>query len=202
MKGKAARSSGFSREFSLPRPMRVESWAAADSALAELGKLERQQEALAARRAAEIEAAARRWERAAARLEARQRHLATALEKFCREQAVAFTDRNGHRSTALTTNGRRSRSLLFGRLGFRRVHWLRVRNEARAIAALARSRSGRRFIRVESALDRDTLHQFLLQATNNGQVSFVQRLQRAGIRLHTHDAWFYKTNPEAVVRWG
>jgi len=202
MKGKAARSSGFSREFSLPRPLRVESWAAADSALAELGKLEQQQVALFARRTAEIEAVARRWERAGARLEARQRQLKAALEKFCREQAVVFTDRNGYRSTALTTNGRRSRRLLFGRLGFRRVHALRVRDEARAIALLARNPTGRRFIRVESALDRNTLHQFLLQATNNGQVSFVQRLQRAGIRLHTHDAWFYKTNPEAVVRWG
>jgi len=201
MKAKPARSSGFSREFSLPRPMRVESWPAADSALAELGKLDRQQEALAARRAAEIEAAARRWERAGARLEARQRQLAAALEKFCREQAVAFTDRNGHRSTALTTNGCRSRSLLFGRLGFRRVHWLRVRNEARAMAALARSRSGRRFLRVESALNRDALHQFLVQAANNGQRSFAQRLRRAGIRLLTRDAWFYETNPEAIARW-
>ena len=202
MKAKAAKSSGFSCEFSLPRLIRMESWAAADSALAELGKLEQQQEALAERHTAEIEAAARRWERAGARLEARQRQLTAALEKFCREQAVVFTDRNGHRSTALTTNGRRSRRLLFGRLGFRRVHALRVRDEARAIAALTRSHAGRRFIRVESSLDRNALHQFLLQAANNGQMGFAQRLHRAGIRVHTRDTWFCETSPEAIARWG
>lgn len=188
--------SGFSQEFSLPGERRVRSWAEADSALAELGKLERARTKLAAQR---VRAVAR-IERQAERLEARAARLARGLEVFCRAQAVEAAGQNGERTTLLAA-GRRSRRLVFGRVGFHRVHRLAVGNEERAVAALRRSRLAGKFLRVEAQLDRDALTRALLAARTNGAAA-GRRLARAGIHLETRDAWFYELHPEAVARWG
>lgn len=195
------KSSGFSQEFSLPRARRIESWAEADSALAELGRLERRQAKLAARRAAAVE----RVERLAARQQARLRQLAAALEQFCRAQAVEGTARNGARTTLLGP-GRRSRRLVFGRVGFHQVHALEVRDPERALAALERNGLGEKFLRVEAQLDRPALRDCLLEARTNGaggrRRAVERQLARAGVRLETRDTWFYEIHPAAVARWG
>ncbi|MFQ5817919.1 MAG: host-nuclease inhibitor Gam family protein [Terriglobia bacterium] len=188
---------GSSQQFS--RPRRIRSWAEADSALAELGKLARQQGKLSARRAQALAGV----ERQAARLQARARQLAAALEKFSCKQAVHATGPNGEPTTTLAA-GRRSRRLVFGRVGFRRVHWLAVRDPERAVAALARN-SLSRFLRVETQLDCEALHRCLVAAHTNGQgrprsAATPQKLARVGIRLKTRDAWFYELHPQAVAR--
>ena len=184
------------------RPMRLSrsrlrllaSWAEADRALAELGRVEQGQTRIAARR----QKALALLDGESARLEARAERLEATLEGFCRAQAAEATDHNGAHTTVLAP-GRRSRRLLFGRVGFRHVHQLRVRDPERAVAALARNGLSR-FLRVETALDRDTLHRGLLAARNNGGGELARRLARAGIRLETRDAWFYELHPVAVSR--
>lgn len=201
-----SRPSGFANEFSLPSAPRMESWDDADDALAALGKLERKQALLLARRAQAVE----RFERRAEQLEARAHELASALEAFSRAQAIEATDRNGRRTTVLAP-GCRSRRLVFGRLGFRCVHQLIVRDPERAVTRLARNGLGEKFLRVETQLDRDALHHFLVAAPNGagrrlapqaaGLAAARRQLARAGIRLETRDAWFYELHPRAIARW-
>lgn len=188
--------SGFSQEFSQPGERRVRSWADADTALAELGRLERVQAKLGGQHARAVE----RIERQAERVAARAARLARGLEAFCRAQAVESTGRKGERTTLLA-EGRRSRRLVFGRVGFHQVHRLAVGNEERAVAVLRRNGLGAKFLRVEAQLDRDALTRALLEARANGSAA-AKRLSRAGIRLETRDAWFYEVHPEAVARWG
>ena len=197
-------ASDFSREFSLPQSPRLDSWADADTALAELGKLEHTQAHLERER---VQALAR-LEARADRLHERATRLARALEAFCRAQTVEGTDRNGHPAALLAT-GRRSRRLVFGRVGFHRVHWLAVANAARAVARLAQNGLGTRFLRVERQLDREALHRALLaspaashrRARFGRARSLARELARAGIRLETRDAWFYEIHRAAVARW-
>ncbi len=197
-------ASDFSREFSLPRTPRVDTWADADTALAELGKLEHTQAQLERERAQALA----RLDARADRLQERATRLARALEGFCRAQAIEGTDRNGH-PAALLASGRRSRRLVFGRVGFHRVHRLVVADAARAVARLAQNGLGMRFLRVERHLDREALHRALLASpsTSDGRArsgrarTLVRELARTGIRLETRDAWFYELNRAAVARW-
>ncbi|MFQ5925905.1 MAG: host-nuclease inhibitor Gam family protein [Terriglobia bacterium] len=215
------RPSGFSQEFSLPRPdaqtgvglhghpgrrppvgasgppRRIQTWAEADNALAELGKLQREQARLSARRAKALAGIEQR----AARLQARAQGLAAALEKFSRQQAVNSTGPNSEPTTTLTAS-RRSRRLVFGRVGFRRVHRLAVRDAERAVRALRRNGLSR-FLRLEPELNREALHRCLLEARTNSHGSATpQKLARAGIRLTTRDTWFYELHRQAIERWG
>lgn len=191
--------SKFSQEFSSPRRPPIASWGEADSALAQLGKLERAQ----ARLAAHEEAALARLQRRRGELAARRQELTSALENFCRTQAVETCDGNGHRTTLLEPR-RRSRRLLFGRLGFHRVHRLEVREPERAVQLLSRNGLGARFLRVERQLDREALHRALVAGANGGGKhprQMARGLARAGIRLETRDAFFYELHPQAVARW-
>ncbi len=120
---------------------------------------------------------------------------ATALERFCRERWDEFARENGQ--------GRRSRQLLFGRVGFRRTQAVVVRSEEQALEALRRWRAGRAFLRVRTELDREGLRQFLLAGQRRGRRKEAeQRLRRAGIRLEAREAWFCELDAGALERWG
>lgn len=178
------------------RPLRIACWGEADAALAELGRLRERLERLEERRAAalaRVQANALEAERAWA---ARQRRLEAALERFCRRHQPELARVNGH--------SRRSRRLLFGRVGYRRSQSVVVRSEAAALQALAQWRAGQRFLRLRTELDRDALGRFLRDdAGARGDAAFVRRrLGRAGIRLDTRDLWFYELDRRALERWG
>lgn len=183
----------FARTFRPARPQ-VGCWGQADAALAELGRLRQRLEEVEQRRAAalaEAEAAARATGR---ELEARQRRLEATLERFCRRHREELARVNGH--------SRRSRRLLFGRVGYRSSQAVRVRSERAALARLARWRTGRRFLRLRRELDRDALRRFLFNGSGGHAAALAGRLRRAGIRLEQRDAWFYELDPEALGRWG
>jgi phage host-nuclease inhibitor protein Gam len=178
------------------QPLRIDCWDEADAALAELGRLRERLERLEERRAdalARVQANAVEAERAWA---ARQRRLEAALERFCRRHQPELARVNGH--------SRRSRRLLFGRVGYRRSQSVVVRSEAAALRALAQWRAGQRFLRLRTELDRDALGRFLRDgARARGDAAFVRRrLGRAGIRLDTRDLWFYELDRRALERWG
>ncbi len=163
------------------------SWAEADAALADLGRLD--EEATAAeeqyRRAmAEAEAEAARTRAA---LKEQRERLLRLLEDFCRchESELA----------------RRSRRLLFGRVGFRTAPAVVVRDESAAVASLVGCLQAERFLRVRRELDREALRAFLLRA-QNGNGRLRHRLKRAGIRLELRDHWFYSINEAALSLWG
>ena len=173
------------------RELRVESWAEVEAALVELGRLEQAMLAIEVERATALERAAE----AARPLEAKQAELEAALERFCRERWGEFARENGQ--------GRRSRQLLFGRVGFRRTQAVVVRSEEQALEALRRWRSGRAFLRVRTELDREGLRQFLLAGQRQGRRKEAeQRLRRAGIRLEAREAWFCELDAGALERWG
>ena len=96
---------------------------------------------------------------------------------------------------------RRSRALLFGRLGFRTSQAVLVGEEAAALRALARWPAGEQFLRVRTELDRESLRNFLLSAAGRS-VPIRRRLRRAGIRLQRRQNWFYEIDTQAVERWG
>ena len=83
----------------------MESWAEVEAALVELGRLEQALLAIEVERAMALERAAE----AARPLEAKQAELEALLERFCRGRWGEFARENGQ--------GRRSRQLLFGRVG-------------------------------------------------------------------------------------
>ncbi|HXE75358.1 MAG TPA: host-nuclease inhibitor Gam family protein [Candidatus Xenobia bacterium] len=153
----------------------------------QLGTLERA--GAEARARLESEISARR-----APLESQRVRLERAIEKFCRRHdELARID--GH--------ARKSRTLRFGRVGYRTARAVSIQDEARALRALANWRPGQQFLRVRTELDRDSLRQFFLQAVGkNGPGARVRRrLQRAGVRLQQREKWFYELNWEALKRW-
>ena len=173
----------------------IDCWGEVDVALAELGRLAKQLEGVQQR---QLDALARiEAENAAERrgLERRQRELVESLERYCRQQGPALDRVDGH--------GRRSRRLLFGRVGYRGSQAVVIRDEAAALEALAAWRAGRQFLRVRTELDRESLRQFLLEAAGrNGNGARVRRrLGRAGIRVEQREKWFYEIDWEAVERW-
>ena len=173
------------------REPRVESWAEVEAALVELGRLEQAMLAIEVERATALERVAE----AARPLEAKQAELEAALERFCRERWDEFARENGQ--------GRRSRQLLFGRVGFRRTQAVVVRSEEQALEALRRWRAGRAFLRVRTELDREGLRQFLLAGQRQGRRKEAeQRLRRAGIRLEAREAWFCELDAGALERGG
>lgn len=174
---------------------RIECWGEADAALAELGRVrERLAEVERERQQALVRA-----EQAAARavesLEARRQGLERGLERFCRRSAPELERVNGH--------SRRSRRLLFGRVGFRASQAVVVRSEGSALQALAHWRTGQQFLRVRTELDREALRQFLLRT--EGEVGRAwaarRRLRRAGVRLDLRQHWFYELDERALARW-
>lgn len=185
------------RPFPLRQPLRVDCWGQADAALAELGRLQARLERLEERRATAVARAEAAAAESGQEWTAEQRRLEAALERFCRSRKAAELLRvNGH--------SRRSRRLLFGRVGYRRAHKVVVKSEAAALRALAHWRAGQRFLRLRTELDRDALGRFLRNgAEPRRDDAFVaRRLGRAGIALSTRDLWFYELNPRALARWG
>ncbi len=172
----------------------VACWGEVDGALAELAKLARERETLERsleQAVARIESESERQRQA---LVMRQRQLEAALERFCRGQGEL--DRvDGH--------GRRSRRLLFGRVGYRAAQAVTIRDEAAALRALARWRAGRQFLRVRTEVDRESLRQFLLECAgkNGSGARMRRRLQRAGVKIQKREKWFYEIDGEAVERW-
>ncbi len=173
----------------------IECWAEADAALAELGRLERTLEGIERRRTAEMAQAEQRAAEESQRLEAERERLAGALEGFCRRRGAELRRLNGH--------GRRSRRLLFGRVGYRASQAVVVRSETSALRALAGWGAGQQFLRTRTELDRETLRRFLAgrQAKAVPGRSLEGRLRRAGIELERRDIWFYEVDDEAVERW-
>lgn len=173
---------------------RVENWGQADAALAELGHLESRLEQLRQRRAAALARAEAAAAAAAHGLEARRAILENALEKFCGSRAAEELARvNGH--------SRRSRRLLFGRVGYRSSQAVEVRSEAAALRALAHWRAGQKFLRQRTELDREALREFLLRAKPAGARFAQRRLRRAGIGLERRERWFYELDRAAIERW-
>ena len=174
----------------------MECWGQADAALAELGHLEKRLAVLGRRREQALAKAEAAAARAAEGLEARRAKLAAALERFCRRQQPELARVNGH--------SRRSRWLLFGRVGFRASQAVVVRSEAAALRALAHWRAGQQFLRVRTELDREGLREFLLRrdglSGHRGQAR--RRLRRAGIELDQRQHWFYEIDRRALERWG
>lgn len=173
----------------------MECWAEADATLAELGGLamrlegiERERQAVVAR----AEAAAARTSRG---LEERGQALEAELEGFCRRHGPELARLNGH--------SRRSRRLLFGRVGYRRSQGVVVRSEAAALRALAQWRAGQKFLRLRTELDREGLRQFLVscEGKKQGAKLVERRLRRAGIGLERRESWFYQVDHRAVERW-
>lgn len=189
------------RRFPLPeidrQPLRLDCWGQADAALAELGRLRARLERLEERRAAAVAHAAAAAAEAGREWAARQRRLEAALERFCRSRKAGELARvNGH--------SRRSRRLVFGRVGYRRSQGVVVKSEAAALKALAHWRAGQCFLRLRTELDREALGRFLRNGAETGRdFAFVaRRLRRAGVGLLTRDLWFYELDPRAVARWG
>jgi len=175
--------------------VRVGCWGEVDGALAELGELERalgQVEAERLERLARVES---ELEEGRAPLEGRRAGLCAAVERFCRRQRPALDWVDGHE--------RRSRRLLFGRVGWRASQAVEIRDEAGAMKALAGWRPGRKFLRVRAEIDREGLREFLVRAHSlNGSGAGVRRrLGRAGIRMEQREKWFYEIDWEAVERW-
>lgn len=160
------------------QPRRLDCWGQADATLAELGRLRARLERLEERRAAAVARAQAAAVEAGRELAGRQRHLEAALERFCRAHQPELARVNGH--------SRRSRRLLFGRVGYRRSQAVVVRSEAAALRALAHWRPGQRFLRHGAETTRD--------------FAFVaRRLGRAGLALDTRDLWFYELDPRALA---
>ncbi len=174
---------------------RIECWAEADAALAELGQLERRLEGIEQRRSAEVAQAEQRATEERQRLEAERARLAGALEGFCRRRGPELRRLNGHT--------RRSRRLLFGRVGYRASQAVVVRSETSALRALAGWGAGQQFLRTRTELDREALRRFLTgrQSKEIPGRSLEGRLRRAGIELERRDIWFYEVDGEAVERW-
>ena len=170
-------------------------WGEVDAALAELGRLAEQLEGVQQRQADSLKRMEAENADERRGLERRQRELVESLERFCRQQRPALDRVDGH--------GRRSRRLLFGRVGYRGSQAVVIRDEAAALEALAAWRAGRQFLRVKTELDRESLRQFLLEAAgrngNGGRMR--RRLGRAGIRVEQREKWFYEIDWEAVERW-
>lgn len=177
-------------------PVRVDCWGQADAALAELGHLERRLAEVEERHRRALEKAGEAAARAAQPVEARRARLTAALERFCRRHGPELARVNGH--------SRRSRGLLFGRVGFRRSQAVVVRSEAAALRALAHWRAGQRFLRVRTELDREALREFLLRsADGTGRGVWARRrLRRVGIELDQRQHWFYELDGRAIKRWG
>ena len=194
-RGPTAAAKRTQRENKRRRRARVECWAEADATLAELGGLamrlegiERERQAVVAR----AEAAAARTSRG---LEERGQALEAELEGFCRRHGPELARLNGH--------SRRSRRLLFGRVGYRRSQGVVVRSEAAALRALAQWRAGQKFLRLRTELDREGLRQFLVscEGKKEGAKLVERRLRRAGIGLERRESWFYQVDRRAVERW-
>lgn len=173
----------------------MECWGEVDGVLAELGRLAKHWEEVRQRqteRLARVEAEGAEERR---ELELRQRELEESLERFCRRQGPALDRVDGH--------GRRSRRLMFGRVGYRGSQAVVIRDEAAALEALAAWRAGRQFLRVRTELDRESLRQFLLEAAGrNGNGARVRRrLGRAGIRVEKKENFFYEIDREAITKW-
>lgn len=175
------------------QPRRLDCWGQADVALAELGRVRARLERLEERSAAAVARAQAAAVEAGRELAGRQRHLEAALERFCRAHQPELARVNGH--------SRRSRRLLFGRVGYRRSQAVVVRSEAAALRALAHWRAGQRFLRLRTELDREALGRFLRHgAETTRDFAFVaRRLGRAGLALHTRDLWFYELDPRALA---
>jgi len=193
------RTNFFSEGVSLPHRGRqakvrqVGCWSEADAALAELGQVEQRLEAVENERRAAV-AAAESGALVAGRRPSQERaRLLRLLEKFCCRHQSELARRNGH--------SRRSRRLLFGRMGWRGSLAVVVEKEAKALRLLAHWRTGQRFLRVRTELDREGLRDFLLSAAKRTEPT-RRRLRRAGIRLEQRQNWFYETDREALRRWG
>lgn len=176
--------------------MGVDGWGQADAALAELGRVQTRLAVVEQRRAAVVARAEAAAAKAGRSLEARRRELERALEKFCRRHRAELARVNGH--------SRRSRRLLFGRVGYRASQAVVVRSEATALRALAHWRAGQQFLRLRTELDREALRRFLLleERRGNGFRPVEQRLRRAGIGLERREGWFYELDRRALERWG
>lgn len=176
--------------------LRVECWGQADAALAELGRVNKLLAGLAERQQRALKKAEAAAARAAQGLESRRAKLAAALEKFCRRHQPELARVNGH--------SRRSRRLLFGRVGYRASQAVVVRSEAAALRTLAHWRAGQQFLRVRTELDREALRQFLLhgQGLSGLPGQARRRLRRAGIELDVRQNWFYELDRRALARWG
>lgn len=169
------------------------SWGQVEAGLYELARLDQQLAALAVQRAQELERVEAVASLASRPLEQQRRELTLRLERFCRRQGPELVRVNGH--------GRRLRG---GRVGFRTSHAVLVRNEVRALRALAHWRAGQQFLRVRTELDRDALRRFLLaaQALSGRRRQTRQRLRRVGIELQPREQWFYEVEQRAGQRWG
>lgn len=181
-------------------PPRIEAWEQAEEALGELARLEVQLLLIEQEREAAEEKARSR----ADRLEARHKGLAAGLERFCRERPGEF-ERRGR-------GGRRSRLLVFGRIGFRHSVGVTVADEARAVRRLEGTGAGDRFLRRRTELDREALRRFLLRSSpgnhsrarahNRLACGLGRELGKAGIRLEARELWFCEPRPGAAERWG
>ena len=174
-------------------PLRVRCWSEADAALAELGRTEQELDSIEQRRQLVVARAELEARRASRPLERKRARLLSALARFCRRHQAELVRANGH--------SRRSRALLFGRLGFRTSQAVLVGEEAAALRALAHWPAGEQFLRVRTELDRESLRNFLLSAAGRS-VPIRRRLGRAGIRLQRRQNWFYEIDTQAVERWG
>ncbi|MFQ5724460.1 MAG: host-nuclease inhibitor Gam family protein [Terriglobia bacterium] len=173
-------------------------WAEADAALAALGRLAVRLEGIERERQAGVARAQAAAARASQGLEEQRQALEAALEGFCRRHGPELARLNGH--------SRRSRRLLFGRVGYRRSQGVVVRSEAAALRALAQWRAGQKFLRVRSELDREGLRRFLVSCERRNEMEAAKlvagRLRRAGIALERRESWFYQVDRRAVERWG
>lgn len=191
------RQAAHSRRGKRPRmAARIHSWGEADALLGELGRLVARLQRVEQRRAQAIARAEVAVAQASQGLEERRRQLESALERFCWQHQGELERVNGH--------SRRSRRLLFGRVGYRASHAVLVRSELAALRALAQWRAGQQFLRLRTALDREGLRRFLLtqQLSGNGLDPLARRLGRVGIRLEGREGWFYELDRAAIARWG
>lgn len=206
----------------LPRPTRKQRvrfplgcWSEADAALAQLARLDEELATIEQIRASAVTHANAGADHASRPLRARHARLTWGLERFCRRREPELSRRNGH--------NRRSRRLLFGRVGFRSSQAVVVGDEARALRTLSHWEEGQRFLRVRTDIDREGLREFLLRAEalarrGSGHTSrpdrredsqqrptpglLLRRLRRAGIGLEQRDTWFYELNRSAWDHWG
>ena len=171
--------------------------------LAELAGLEKALGQLEAGRVEGVARVEREAEVERGPLSQRREELTRAVERFCRRQKPALDWVDGHE--------RRSRRLRFGRVGWRASQAVVIRDEAAAMKGLAGWPAGRRFLRVQTEIDREGLREFLAKAAGrngNGAAptpsaqGLRRRLSRAGIRMEQREKWFYEIDWEAVRRWG
>lgn len=188
---------------------RVRCWGDAEVALAALARLEYELSQFARQEEVAVAQVRKRADRQRRGPLKRRQEIEAALERFCR----GLWGRKGGMEFDLSQGQvARSRRLLFGRVGMRRSHAMKIRSEASALRSLAGTPAGRRFLRVQTEIDREGLRGFLFQQAKraralrspngHGGTPMTRMLRRVGVRLEEREHWFYELDREALGNWG